>query len=177
MSTTTPAPIIVVMGASGCGKSTIGQALADRLGLPFADADDFHPTANIQKMSNGIPLTDEDRAPWLTAVGAELDRHDLTGIVMACSALKVAYRDILRLQAPRVFFVHLDVTKQVLAKRMVVRSEHFMPLTLLESQLATLEPLEPHENGLTVNADQPVEKITTRAERAIRTHPTIQEHR
>lgn len=163
------APVIVVMGASGCGKSTIGQALADRLGVAFADADDFHPPANIQKMSQGTPLTDEDRAPWLTAVGEELDRNTLTGIVIACSALKTAYRDLLRAHAPRVFFVHLDVTRQVLANRMVVRSEHFMPLTLLESQLATLEPLAPDETGLTVNADQPVEHIATLAEQAIRT--------
>lgn len=165
----TTAPVVVVMGASGCGKSTIGHALADRLGVAFADADDFHPPANIHKMSQGTPLTDEDRAPWLTAVGEELARNDLTGIVIACSALKTAYRDLLRAHAPRVFFVHLDVTAQILANRMLLRSEHFMPLTLLESQLATLEPLAPHETGLTLNADQPVERITTLAAHALRT--------
>jgi gluconokinase len=169
MNAPTHAPLIVVMGVSGCGKSTVGAALADRLRVPFQDADDLHPAANIDKMARGIPLTDEDRAPWLAAVGRELAQSETTGLVIACSALRAIYRDILRTHAADVFFVHLAVTKNVLAARMVVRSEHFMPLSLLESQLATLEPLTPHENGLTLDAAQSIERILGIAEPAIRT--------
>jgi gluconokinase len=166
-------PLVVVMGVSGCGKSTTGAALADRLRVPFRDADDLHPAANVEKMSRGVPLTDDDRAPWLAIVGEELARHRLTGLVVACSALKASYRDVLRRHAPDVFFVHLEATKQVLAQRMVVRSEHFMPLTLLDSQLATLEPLGTDESGLVVSAAQSVDAITGVAERAIRAAPAL----
>ena len=162
------APLIVVMGVSGCGKSTVGAALAERLRVPFRDADDLHPAANVDKMSRGIALTDDDRAPWLHLVGEELFRHRVTGLVIACSALRVAYRDILRAHAPATHFVHLETTRQVIAQRMVVRSEHFMPLTLLDSQIATLEPLAVDEHGHVVNAERSVTDIIAVAEREIR---------
>ncbi|MDP3949367.1 gluconokinase [Microbacterium sp.] len=161
-------PLVVVMGVSGCGKSTVGSALADRLRTLFRDADDLHPASNVDKMSRGIPLTDEDRSPWLAAVGEELARHRSTGLVIACSALKTVYRGILRSHAPEVFFLHLDASKQLLAERMVTRSEHFMPLSLLESQLRALEPLSADESGIKVNADLRVGRIVTLAERAVR---------
>jgi gluconokinase len=164
-------PLVVVMGVAGSGKSTVGAALADRLRLPFADADDLHPAANVDKMSRGIPLTDADRAPWLTAVGEEIARHRVPGLVVACSALKVAYRDALRAHAPEAVFLHLETTKQVLAQRMLVRSEHFMPLALLDSQLDTLEPLTGDENGFTIDARRSVDEITGRAERVLRAGP------
>nr|WP_236571111.1 gluconokinase [Microbacterium hydrocarbonoxydans] len=160
--------MIVVMGVSGCGKSTVGLALADRLRVPFRDADDLHPAANVDKMSRGIPLTDDDRAPWLTAVGEELARHRVTGMVIACSALKADYRDRLRDHAPEAFFVHLQAQKQLIAKRMVVRSEHFMPLALLESQLSTLEPLAADESGCRVDASRTVGEIIGTVEQAVR---------
>lgn len=162
------APLIVVMGVSGCGKSTVGLALADRLRVPFRDADDLHPASNVAKMSRGVPLTDEDRAPWLAAVGEELAGHGAAGMVIACSALRVAYRDVLRQHAPAVVFVHLEAQKQVIAKRMVVRSEHFMPLALLDSQLATLEPLAAHETGCRVDASRSVGEIIGAVERSVR---------
>lgn len=162
------APLVVVMGVSGCGKSTVGAALADRLRVPFLDADDLHPSSNVAKMSQGIPLTDDDRAPWLDAVGEKLAQHRLTGLVVACSALKTRYRGMLRHHVPQVFFVHLEATRQVLAQRMVFRSSHFMPLALLDSQLATLEPLAAEENGIAVSADQSVGDVIGVVERALR---------
>lgn len=163
-----PAPLVVVMGASGCGKSSVGAELAARLGVLFRDADDLHPASNIAKMSAGVPLTDEDRAPWLRIVGAELHRQENTGLVIACSALRQVYRDAIREHAPGVFFVHLDVKKEVLAARLFMRSEHFMPLDLLESQLATLEPLAPEEPGVTVDATQKIHAIVSGAEDLVR---------
>ncbi len=170
----TSPPLIVVMGVSGCGKSTVGLALADRLRVPFRDADDLHPASNVAKMSRGIPLTDEDRAPWLVAVGQELAAHGAAGMVIACSALKVAYRDVLRQHAPAVLFVHLEASKQVIAKRMVVRSEHFMPLALLDSQLATLEPLKADESGCSVDASPSIGTIIAVAEQEVRSHGAMQ---
>ncbi len=168
MNASTTGALVIVMGVSGCGKSTVGAALADRLRIPFTDGDDLHPPSNVEKMSRGVPLTDDDRAPWLAAVGAELARRRSTGLVIACSALKAAYRDIIRAHAADVFFRHLQVTKQVLAARMVVRSEHFMPLSLLDSQLDTLQPLSADENGLAVDAEQSVDRIIGLAEKAVR---------
>jgi len=139
---------IVVMGVSGCGKSTVGRALADVLGWDFLDADDFHPSANVRKMAAGIPLTDGDRAPWLEILrGALAERlQQGTGVVLACSALCRRYRDILR-QAGDVRFAHLRVERAELAARLAGRQGHFFATALLDSQLATLEPLEPDESG------------------------------
>lgn len=159
------APLVVIMGASGCGKSTIGSQLAERFGVPFIDADDLHPPANVDKMMRGLPLSGDDRRPWLVEVGRMLQRHDATGLVVACSALRVIYRDIIRADAPRVFFVHLDAPTDVLSARLVMRPDHFMPVSLLSSQLQTLEPLRVHENGVTVAADQKIDRILRQAHR------------
>jgi gluconokinase len=142
----TTAPI-VVMGVSGSGKSTVGALLAERLHRPFVDADDLHPTANKIKMSQGIPLTDADRWPWLDQCAARLAVPP--PCVLACSALRRTYRDRLRAQAPTVLFVHLDTTPTALAARMSARTNHFMPPSLLTSQLSTLEPLAADEPHLT----------------------------
>lgn len=150
--------LLVVMGVSGSGKSTVGAALAQRLRVPFADADDFHPQANIDKMSAGIPLDDHDRGPWLDAIGEWLAAHP-DGGVMSCSALKRSYRDRLRHHAHGVEFVHLAGTPEVLARRMAGRPGHFMPASLLRSQLATLEPLQPDERGVTLDIDQGVDDL------------------
>jgi gluconokinase len=152
-------PLVVVMGVSGSGKSTVGAALAQRLRVPFADADDFHPPANIAKMTAGHPLDDDDRRPWLEAVGAWLAEHDEVGGVMTCSALKHAYRDQLREHAPRVEILHLDGTREVIARRQASRPGHFMPSSLLDSQFDTLEPLTQDEHGMVVDVDQSVDAI------------------
>lgn len=151
-------PVLVVMGVSGCGKSTVGALLARRLGLPFAEGDDFHPTANVQKMAAGIPLTDEDRWPWLAIVGAWLGDHRAGGVV-ACSALREVYRDALRAAAPEAYFVHLAAGREELARRLSGRHGHFMPAALLDSQLATLEPLRAGEAGITLDAVQLPDRI------------------
>lgn len=144
-------PCIIVMGVSGCGKSRIGEALAKTLGLRFFDGDSLHPPANIAKMSRGEALNDTDRAPWLDTVGAALGtRAD----VIACSALKRAYRDRIRAQAPDTVFVHLAGDRAVLAARVASRPGHFMPPALLDSQLTTLEPLQPDEAGIVVDLAQ-----------------------
>lgn len=149
---------VVVMGVSGSGKSTVGSALAQRLGVPFADADDLHPPANVAKMAAGHPLDDFDRRPWLDAVGAWLAAHP-DGGVMSCSALKRAYRDQLRGHARGITFLLLDGTPEVIRRRQADRRGHFMPASLLSSQFATLEPLAPDERGLTIAVDQGVEAI------------------
>jgi gluconokinase len=140
---------IVVMGVSGSGKTVTGTRLAAALGRPFVDADDLHPLANKEKMARGIPLTDEDRWGWLDTVGERLAGGG--PIVVACSALKRAYRDRLRATAPDAVFVHLHGSRELLASRMGHRVHEFMPVTLLESQLATLEPLQPDERGVVVD--------------------------
>lgn len=156
-------PIVVVMGVSGSGKSTLGAALAQRLRVPFADADDFHPKANIDKMSQGIPLTDDDRWPWLRTLNGWLIVHHGDGGVLGCSALRRVYRDLLRANVPGLTFVHPYGEREVLAKRMRARAGHFMPASLLDSQYATLEQLEPDEPGLivpiTLSVDEQVEQV------------------
>ncbi|MGY4858201.1 gluconokinase, GntK/IdnK-type [Cryobacterium sp. AP23] len=149
---------VVVMGVSGSGKSTIGALLAHSLEIPFLDADGLHPQSNIVKMASGVPLTDDDRWPWLALVGAALADAGAagTGLVIACSALKRVYRDAILQAAPNVRFVHLAGSLEVLGNRLEGRSEHFMPPALLRSQLATLEELQTGEPGFAVDIDQPV---------------------
>lgn len=149
---------IVVMGVSGSGKSTVGAALAQRLRVPFADADDFHPPANIEKMSAGHPLDDTDRVPWLEAIGKWLALHG-DGGVMSCSALKRAYRDQLRRHCADIEFLHLEGTVETIGRRQASRPGHFMPASLLQSQFQTLEPLEPDERGIAIDVDQSIDSI------------------
>lgn len=149
------------MGVSGSGKSTVGAALAQRLGAPFVDADALHPAANIAKMAAGHPLDDGDRHPWLAKVGDWLAGHD--GGVTSCSALKRSYRDQLRAHCPRVVFLHLTGSPELLARRLSARVDHFMPAALLRSQLDTLEPLGSDEAGVTVDVGQDVDAIVDAA--------------
>lgn len=150
-------PPIVVMGVSGSGKSTVGAALAQRLRVPYADADDFHPPANVAKMTAGHPLDDDDRWPWLEAIGAWLVAHDAG--VITCSALKRSYRDVLREHRPDVLFVHLHGDREVITRRQATRPGHFMPASLLDSQFATLEPLAADELGFVVDIDRSVDEV------------------
>ncbi|MDH6244136.1 gluconokinase [Mycobacterium sp. OTB74] len=152
-----PAPI-VVMGVAGCGKSTVGDALARRLGIAFLDADDLHPAVNIEKMARGQPLDDADREPWLAAVGDWLAVHR-DGGVTACSALRRHYRDQLRRYCPQAVFVHLDVPPEVIETRLAGRTRHFMSATLSASQFATLEPLAGVESGITLDATASVDQL------------------
>lgn len=149
---------IVVMGVSGSGKSTVGAALAQRLRVPFADADDFHPPANIAKMSAGHPLDDDDRYPWLESIGEWLARHP-DGGVMSCSALKRSYRDQLRRHCPDIEFLHLEGSVETIGRRQASRPGHFMPAALLKSQFQTLEPLQHDERGVAIDVDQSIDDI------------------
>jgi carbohydrate kinase (thermoresistant glucokinase family) len=139
---------MVVMGVSGCGKSSVGEAIARLTSAQFVDGDDLHPEANKAKMGAGIPLDDNDRWPWLDLVGEVLANPE--GAVVACSALKRAYRDRIRSVAPDTVFVHLIGPRELLWERMTARKNHFMPASLLDSQLAILEPLGADENGVTL---------------------------
>ncbi len=150
---------VVVMGVSGSGKSTVGAALAQRLRVPFADADDFHPPANIKKMTAGQPLNDDDRYPWLEAIGEWLAVRCGDGGVMSCSALKRKYRDQLRRHCPEAVFLHLAGSLEVIGRRQSSRPGHFMPASLLASQFETLEPLESDEAGVAVDVDQDIDGI------------------
>jgi gluconokinase len=158
------APLVVVMGVSGAGKSTVGNALAALLGVDFVDADALHPEANVTKMAAGTPLTDADRWPWLDLVGAALADASQTGRVVACSALKRTYRDAIRAAAPTTRFVHLSVPRAALTDRVASRADHFMPASLIDSQLETLEPLESDEPGVRVDS---VGGVQATAERAL----------
>lgn len=151
--------VVVVMGVSGSGKSTVGRLLADRLQVAYADADDLHGPANVAKMAAGHALTDDDRWPWLEAVGTWLADHADSGGVMACSALRRSYRDVLRRHAPDLQLVYLEVTPDLVARRVAARADHFMPATLVESQLATLEPPGPDEDAVTIDASAPLDAI------------------
>lgn len=139
----------VFMGVSGSGKTSVAERAAERLELPFAEADDFHPRSNIQKMESGVPLTDEDRWPWLRELAEWIGAHEVLGesTVMACSALKRHYRDMLRAGARGVHFVHMYGPAEVIWERVDAREGHFMPPALLRSQLEILQRLEPDEAG------------------------------
>jgi gluconokinase len=163
--------VVVVMGVAGTGKTTIGPLLAARLGVPYAEGDDFHPEANIAKMAAGTPLDDADRWPWLDAIGAWADGRAGLGGVVSCSALKRSYRDRLRAAAPGVVFVHLAGDRSLIEDRMAHRQGHFMPTALLDSQFATLEPLQADEAGVVVDVSGSPEAITDRAVRALEELP------
>lgn len=155
-------PPLVVMGVSGCGKSTVGALLGQRLGMPFFDGDDFHPEANKQKMAAGVPLTDTDREPWLARLGELLaGKDDGDGVppIVACSALKRRYRDLLCSFAPDVVFVHLIGTAAIIGARMDARSHEFMPRALLDSQFAALEDLEADESHVLGDVTQPLDLL------------------
>jgi gluconokinase len=143
----------VVMGVSGCGKSTVGQALATAQGVPYIEGDQFHPEANVAKMSAGTPLNDDDRAGWLLALQAQVrdaQQRD-AGLVLSCSALKRRYRDLLRQGDPALRFAHLSGPKELISARMQARANHYMPPSLLDSQFRDLEPLQADEAGITLD--------------------------
>jgi gluconokinase len=173
---TTPQRIaVVVMGVSASGKSTVGAALARALSLPFVEGDELHSRHNIEKMSRGEPLTDEDRAPWLAAIAALLadEIRYPGGVVVACSALKTAYRDELRAASPAVRFVFLDASPELIAARMAARRHHFMPPGLQASQFAALQRPAPADPGVTiVDAALPVEALVEAACRALQRRET-----
>ncbi|CAN7216642.1 gluconokinase [Microbacterium foliorum] len=156
-------PSVVVMGVSAAGKSTVSRLLAERLGMDFLDADDLHPASNRAKMSSGTPLTDEDRMPWLDRVGEELALRSVSGAVIACSALRRVYRDRIRARVPGAVFVHLHGSDSLLAERAAGRTDHFMPPSLLRSQIDTLEALEPDEIGVTIDVAPAPEQIARAA--------------
>lgn len=154
----------VVMGVSGCGKSTVGQALAAALGVRFVEGDAYHPAANVAKMSAGQALSDADRAAWLLALQTPLREACASGegIVVSCSALKKRYRDVLRAAEPALRFAHLDGARALLAERLGARVGHYMPPSLLESQLADLEPLEADEAGIVLDIAQEPAQLVAR---------------
>lgn len=148
----------VVMGVSGCGKSSVGAAVAEAIGGRFLDGDDLHPPANVAKMASGAALDDADRAPWLELVGLALAERD-GPMVIGCSALKRIYRDQIRARAGAVTFLHLTGSRDVISARIAARSGHFMPLSLLDSQFAALEPPGPDETAVTVDINQNFDKV------------------
>jgi gluconokinase len=157
-----PSPLrVVVMGVSGSGKSTVGELLAHRLGLEFADADEFHNPANVAKMSAGIPLTDEDRWPWLEAIGHWLDGHGTDGAVVTCSALKRAHRDALRAHVGDLWFLHCAGSIELIGRRIAGRAHHFMPASLLQSQFDALEPPGDDERAISEDVSQPPEAMVS----------------
>ncbi|MFN8193863.1 MAG: gluconokinase [Nocardioidaceae bacterium] len=170
MADGSPRPVIVVVtGVSGVGKSTVAQGLSTLLGWPLAEGDTFHPEANVARMAAGIPLTDEDRWPWLRTLGAWMSDEIAAGrsAVVTCSALRRVYRDLLRDGRPEVTFCHLVGAESTVRERMRTRSGHFMPESLLASQLDTLEPLAPDEPGAAVPVDGDLAEVIARAVAAL----------
>ena len=153
--------LYVVMGITGSGKSTVGARLAQTLELDFVEGDDYHPPENVRRMAAGIPLTDDDRADWLRALAARLSEANESGagVVVTCSALKRSYRDLLRATAPDVQFVYLKGSRALIAERVAGRRGHFMPASLLDSQLATLEAPESDEHVWTCDIEDPPQQI------------------
>lgn len=149
--------VVVLMGVSGAGKTSVGRAAADIAGVRFIDADDLHPPVNVAKMAAGAPLDDADRAPWLDAVAEALVTD--APCIMACSALRAAYRDRLRADAPHAQFALLELDRLTLESRLTERAGHFMPAALLDSQLATLEPPTAAENVLVLDATRPIDEL------------------
>lgn len=147
--------LVVVMGVSGSGKTTVARGIASSMHWLFAEGDAFHPEANVQKMHSGIPLTDEDRSPWLRLVGEWISEQESAGrsAVITCSALRRAYRDLLREGRPHVRFCHVSAPQDLIQDRLDHRAGHYMPASLLPSQIATLEPLQPDEPGVVVSGD------------------------
>jgi len=145
-------PVLVIMGISGSGKSTVAGILAGQLGWDLEEGDDLHPQENIDKMSSGEPLNDEDRAPWLDTISSWIIEHTMAGVpgIITCSALKRRYRDVLR--EHNVIFVHLTGSKDLIGRRLATRHDHYMPTSLLDSQVDALEPPEPDENAITIDA-------------------------
>lgn len=160
--------VVVVMGVAGTGKTTIGPLLAAELGVPYAEGDDFHPPANVEKMSAGTPLEDDDRWPWLDAIGEWAHGRAGLGGVVSSSALKRSYRDRLRAGAPDALFLHLTGDRALIEERMAERKGHFMPTALLDSQFATLQPLQADEAGAEVDVSGSPTEITQRAVAALR---------
>ncbi|HEY8238911.1 MAG TPA: gluconokinase [Candidatus Limnocylindrales bacterium] len=161
---------IVVMGVAGAGKSSVMTALAAKLGWPTLEGDDLHPAPNVAKMAAGVPLTDDDRAPWLDAIAAAIGEREVGGSssVVTCSALRRRYRDVLRRGHPSVRFVHLVAARDELASRMRNRVGHYMPPELLTSQLETLEPLEADEPGSTIETSGTPDEMAERIVAALR---------
>lgn len=145
------------MGVTGCGKTTVGIALAQKIGVAFIDSDGLHSASNKRKMASGTPLNDSDRAPWLRAVSEVLLNHE--SVVVACSALKKSYRDMILAEAPTSIFIHLSGSKELISGRLRERSHHFMPIELLDSQFQTLENLHQTENGKSIDISKPVDEI------------------
>lgn len=162
---------VVVMGVAGCGKSTVAEAIRDQLGFVMAEGDDFHPKANIDKMSAGIPLTDEDRWPWLRVINTWMVAREALGqnTVVSSSALKRSYRDLLR-ENVDVFFVHLAGSQELIYSRLAARKDHFMPPSLLASQFADLQPLGPDENGVVVPVDGTIDEVVEQAVAAVKAY-------
>jgi gluconokinase len=163
-------PLIVVMGVAGSGKTTLASRLAEKLGVPFVEGDSLHPPANVKKMASGIPLTDDDRWPWLEAIGErmEVERTTGHGVVVACSALKRAYRDCLRKHVHgKIHFFLLDGSRQLIGDRMKRRKGHFMPPALLDSQFATLERPAPDEHAVVLDISHKPAQLVEEAAKSI----------
>jgi gluconokinase len=161
---------IVVMGVSGCGKSTVGVLLAQALGVPYIEGDDLHSPENVARMRSGTPLTDEQRRDWLEEIGRRLAQAHAcsAGVVVSCSALKRAYRDVLRRGAPELRLVHLHGTPALLAQRTAQRVGHYMPASLLDSQLAILDPPGPDEHALAFDIAEPPEQVVAQVVASLR---------